>query len=292
VQANASGSTVNGNQIIGNNVVGLGTTYGHGVDMANYSGTLASTTIALNTFGSGGVTSLNVGIGTSTTPYATLQVWGPDTASSTLSAIASLDPVLFNWVNPNMGSGPQVGFIAQEVQHVFPFLVSTTSPTSLTPDGTLGVNYIGFIAPIVKAIQALATEVHTIEQTIAGFAQSLTTNRLCVNKSDGTPVCVTGDQLASVIAAANQSGTGASGTGSSTPPPISSNGATASSSADSSATPPMLQVNGDTPAYIPGRPCGRPSLRACAMPALTRLRGPAARRRQIESLAEGDKANL
>jgi hypothetical protein len=73
--------------------------------------------------------------------------------------------------------------------------------------------------------------------------------KLCVNKSDGTPVCVTGDQLAAVLAATNQSGTGASGTGSSIPPP-SSNSAAASSSADSSATPPVLQVNGDNPATI------------------------------------------
>ncbi len=33
--------------------------------------------------GAGAVTNLNVGIGTSTTPYSTLQIWGPDSASST-----------------------------------------------------------------------------------------------------------------------------------------------------------------------------------------------------------------
>src|ERR1700728_2307535 len=34
---------------------------------------------------------------------------------------------------------------------------ATTSPTALTPNGTLGLNYTGLISPIVSAIQALYT---------------------------------------------------------------------------------------------------------------------------------------
>ena len=77
-------------------------------------------------------------------------------ASSTLALIAQLNPVTFNWIDPNEGNGTQVGFIAQQVQQIFPELVSTTSATALTPDGTLGLNYIGLISPIVSAIQALS----------------------------------------------------------------------------------------------------------------------------------------
>jgi hypothetical protein len=62
--------------------------------------------------------------------------------------------------------GTTLGFIAQQVQKLFPELVSTTSPTILTPDGTLTLNYVGLIAPIVKAIQALSSEIATIESTI------------------------------------------------------------------------------------------------------------------------------
>ena len=51
--------------------------------------------------------------------------------------------------------------------------------------------------------------------TVAGFAQSITTklltadnitanNSLCVKKSDGTPVCITGDQLSAVLSGAGQ----------------------------------------------------------------------------------------
>ena len=76
------------------------------------------------------------------------------------------------------GTTPQLGFIAQQVQPIFPNLVSTTSPTALTPNGTLSLNYIGLISPIVSAIQALSAELSSIENTIAGFAQSFTTQVL------------------------------------------------------------------------------------------------------------------
>ena len=57
--------------------------------------------------------------------------------SSSLAEIEALNPVTFNWIDPAKSSVPQFGFIAQQVQTVFPNLVSTTSPTALTPDGTL-----------------------------------------------------------------------------------------------------------------------------------------------------------
>jgi hypothetical protein len=105
------------------------------------------------------------------------------------------------------------------VQQIFPTLISTTSATALTPNGTLGLNYIGLISPIVSAIQALSTEMQNLVATVQGFAQSFSsetitaTNELCVNKSDGTPVCITGDQLASLLAGngngSNQSASGA-----------------------------------------------------------------------------------
>ena len=82
----------------------------------------------------------------------------PLDASSSLAAINALNPVTFNWIDPSKG-GEQLGFLAQQVFPIFPDLISTTSPTALTPDGTLGLNYTGLIAPIVKAIQALSSEI-------------------------------------------------------------------------------------------------------------------------------------
>jgi len=66
----------------------------------------------------------------------------------------------------------------------------------------------------------------------------------CANKSDGTAVCISGDQLAAILAAAGQTGNAQSseqGSGSS------GSGDQATSSPD---TPPVIQINGDNPAYV------------------------------------------
>jgi hypothetical protein len=176
------------------------------------------------------------------------------TASSGLDALMLLNPVTYNWKTESAATSPHTGFIAQQVLPILPDLVSQG------PDGYYTLNYAGFTPYIIKAVQEIASISDSFEQNLIAwlgnasngitdlYATVVHTRQLCVEESDGTPVCITGDQLAAVLAAANQSGAGASGTGSSTPPPPSSDGA-ASSSADS-ATPPVLQVNGDNPAVI------------------------------------------
>ena len=118
------------------------------------------------------------------------------------------------------------------MQPLFPEIVNVGDD----PNHTLGLTYTEFIAVIVKSIQQLA-------QQVADFADSFTsntitaTNELCVNKSDGSPVCITGDQLAAVLASDNQPSAGGS----------SSSGSDASTTPD---TPPVIQINGDNPAYL------------------------------------------
>jgi hypothetical protein len=162
-------------------------------------------------------------------------------ASSSLAEIDALNPVTFNWIDPAKSSAPQFGFIAQQVQPVFPNLVSTTSPTALTPDGTLSLNYIDLISPIVAAIQELDREITSLASTVAGFAQSITTdvlNATTVNAHqlclDGT--CVTATQLAALLAAANQS--------------ASVSASPSSSTSNATGTPPVIAINGDNPAVI------------------------------------------
>ncbi len=164
----------------------------------------------------------------------------PLDASSSLSAIDALNPVSFNWINGIFGDGGQLGFIAQDVQKLFPQLVSTTSPTAYTPGGTLGLNYIDLIAPIVGAIQELASELSSIETTIAGFADKFTTQELCVGAT-----CVTPAQFQAMVAASGQSSAAGSNTND-------TNGATSTpaSLADATNTPPVIQINGDNPAII------------------------------------------
>ena len=124
-------------------------------------------------------------------------------ASSTLAALGALNPVSFYWKpDADRGTQQQYGFIAQQVAQIFPNLVSTTSPTALTPDGTLTLNYDGLIAPIIVAIQQLTAEVN-------GFAQSITTNILTAVTGNFTHVktqdlcigstCITESQLQQLL---------------------------------------------------------------------------------------------
>jgi hypothetical protein len=160
-------------------------------------------------------------------------------ASDSLAVIDALNPVSFYWINDIFGSGEQLGFIAQDVQKLLPQLVSTTSPTALTPGGTLGLNYSGLISPIVSAIQALSADMTSIENTIAGYAQSFTTHQLNADELclDGT--CITQQQLAAILASENQSPAGGS--------PASGN---VNVGATTPATPPVIQINGNNPAIV------------------------------------------
>jgi hypothetical protein len=159
-----------------------------------------------------------------------------------------------------------VGLIAEQVQQLDPRLVVLDA--SGTP---FTVRYENLTAVLAKAIQEIgaisgafkdsltawladagngiedlfAKNIHagnimTKELTFTrATGDELTVKKLCVKKSDGTPVCVTGEQLAAVLASANQSG------GSSTPPPSSSSNASTTSD-----TPPEIQINGGNPAII------------------------------------------
>ena len=133
----------------------------------------------------------------------------PLAASSSLVSIDALNAVSFNWndwmVSNGSATSTQFGFIAQEIQKVFPNLVHQDSRT-----GYYTLDYQGLFAPIVGAIQTLSSRLSSLETTVAGFANSFTskqvnTNTLCVKKADGSPVCVTGDQLSALLATAGQS---------------------------------------------------------------------------------------
>ena len=86
-------------------------------------------------------------------------------AAKGLDAVLKLRPVTYRWrdVDLDKQKGQQIGLIAQEVEQVFPKLISPVKSNTITlQDGkketitnTLTVNYDGLIVPIIKAIQAL-----------------------------------------------------------------------------------------------------------------------------------------
>ena len=111
------------------------------------------------------------------------------------------------------------------------------------------MNYIDLISPIIAAIQELDREITTLESTVAGFAQSITTDvlsattvnahQLCL---DGT--CVTATQLQALLAAANQSA------GAPASPSPSPSDATDTPDSTTSPQAPVIQINGNDPAII------------------------------------------
>ncbi|NBU58520.1 MAG: tail fiber domain-containing protein [Betaproteobacteria bacterium] len=105
----------------------------------------------------------------------------PLPAESGLAAILRLNPISFNWIDPKQPDTSQFGFIAQDVAKVLPDLVSNSGNTSArTPDGTLTLNYIGLLAPLVKSVQELkeandnlVTENTTLRQRLEAVERRL-----------------------------------------------------------------------------------------------------------------------
>lgn len=123
---------------------------------------------------------------------------------STLELVRELRPVTYRFKNESETESASMGFIAQEVEGIFPKLVKHQA------DGTLAVNYGGFITPLIKAVQELDTRVTEIAGTIvettknflgdAGnglqnlFAKKVHTETLCVGTPDNE-TCISKDQL-------------------------------------------------------------------------------------------------
>jgi len=257
--ASASNQLDFGNMIFGTGVNGQGTTVSTGgisIGTTTPSSRLtvwgadsASSTLAFNVVNSASTTVFAVFDGGNAQLSGSLSQSSDErlktniqtlASSSSLSFIDELNPVTFNWIDPNQTTTLQLGFIAQQVQQIFPNLVSTTSATALTPGGTLSLNYIGLISPIVSAIQALDQEISNLAATIAGFAQSFVANTITANSELCVgSTCVTPAQFQAMAAAANVPQSPGEGSG-------------GSPTADGVATdtPPVIEINGDNPAII------------------------------------------
>ncbi|MBU1046256.1 tail fiber domain-containing protein [Patescibacteria group bacterium] len=77
--------------------------------------------------------------------------------SATLQNIQKLRGVKFEWKDSTFGTGDQIGFIAQEVEKVYPELVSTDN------DGLKSVQYGKFTAVLLEAVKDLINWGETIE---------------------------------------------------------------------------------------------------------------------------------
>ncbi len=89
-----------------------------------------------------------------------------------LDSILALRGVFYHWGKANFpdrrfGDSRQIGFIAQEVETVFPELVNTDER------GYKSVNYVGVIPVAVEAIKAQQREIEALKQENAGKVKLL-----------------------------------------------------------------------------------------------------------------------
>ncbi|QQG41566.1 MAG: tail fiber domain-containing protein [Candidatus Woesebacteria bacterium] len=185
----------------------------------------ADGTVSIDTLGTGTVYS-NAGVLTNVDPSdKNLKQNIVDLSSGTLEKVLGLKPVSYNWKSTDDGA---LGFIAQDVEQVFPELVGHNN------DGTLGLFTTQFIPVLTKAIQeqqlqideiklssasatitnsdwgALTSLVNSIKTTLSEVQEKLTamadeiftkkihTEEICVGTVNNE-TCVNKEQLDSVI---------------------------------------------------------------------------------------------
>jgi prepilin-type N-terminal cleavage/methylation domain-containing protein len=78
----------------------------------------------------------------------------PLAAEEMLSGVMKLKPVSYHYKDPNQSQNLNYGLIAQDVRDVFPNLITGKE----TKKDRLGLNYDGFIAPLIASVQLLKHE--------------------------------------------------------------------------------------------------------------------------------------
>ena len=164
---------------------------------------------------------------------------------SELASIDQLRPVTFNWIDPTKDQSTQTGFIAQDVQTIYPQFVHDVG------NGFIGIDYASLVVPAIKAIQELDMKVEPLssldvsnDNSLAGlirqylenalngigtiFVGKVQTNELCLQD-----VCVTKDQLQTLLNNAGAS-SAANNTGGGSAAPVSGGDSTASPADDGS----------------------------------------------------------
>ncbi|HEY8084124.1 MAG TPA: right-handed parallel beta-helix repeat-containing protein [Methylophilaceae bacterium] len=174
-----------------------------------------------------------------------------------LADIVKLSPILYQW-KPETGydaSTTYAGFSAQNVQAAIPEAVGQDSK------GFLTLQDRPLIAALVNAEKEIATISGSFKNALIAWlgdstngigdffaahihATDASVGTLCITKSDGTPVCVTGDQLAAVLATAGQQPAAA------TSPSNATSSISIASSTPILLAPPVIQINGNNPATV------------------------------------------
>jgi len=131
-------------------------------------------------------------------------------SSSTLDQLLELNPVSYRWKDGNNDQILQHGFIAQDVEGIFPELVTTDSASGLK-----SLSMGGMIPYIVSAIQEMAHKIANISKWFGNNGNKFKVEgEVCVDD-----VCVTKEQFKALLQNGNTGGGSSGGGGSSTPEP-------------------------------------------------------------------------
>ena len=247
-------TTGSANTIIGSNVIGLSSNLSNNIIIADGSGNRRINVDALGNVGLGTLTparKLHVAI---TTPGPVARFQNADGTcninpsiflafnclsdrslkkdiaplQSSLALFAQLNPVNYHWNTEDSSSPLQYGFIAQDIEAIFPSFVTTDSET-----GIKSVAFGNLIPVTIKAVNEMNVHLGDLSKdTTSGvFAESTifkrftdafkaltiafknitadkaTVKELCLPKSDGTVICLTGDQVAVIVESAGVAST-------------------------------------------------------------------------------------
>ncbi len=103
--------------------------------------------------------------------------------STALAGIRALSPTFYNWNSETAGTAEHAGFIAQEVQPIFPDLVATA------PDGYLTMNYAGLTPYLTAALQGIAATVDGHDMRITSLESRLAALESgAVSSTSGSPL--------------------------------------------------------------------------------------------------------
>ena len=78
-----------------------------------------------------------------------------------LSQVSRLRGITFRWKDERLNEGQHFGLLAQEVEKIFPELVSTDS------EGVKAVNYTGLVVPLLRAIQQQQDQIDQLKNRLS-----------------------------------------------------------------------------------------------------------------------------
>jgi hypothetical protein len=178
-----------------------------------------------------------------------------------LDSVLAMRAVSYDYKPELKVSGHQVGFIAEEMYTVVPEVVGLDSEGE--PNN---IDYAKLTSVLARAIQEIAAITGTFRDHLVAwlgdatngigklFAQEVHTEKLCVKKSDGSEICLDGDQVASIAASAGAGYTIVSGPTTMGELEIISEGSTTASSSPetASSTPELIteEVASSTPEIL------------------------------------------